>query len=84
MYGVQAVVREYSCDRPVALHDLRQLHVGQSSQRSFTYLGSGLKDTNKRPTTSSLVHDTSGNHPDNAWQNVMYIDGHVSGKKPSF
>ena len=51
---------------------------------SYTYLGSGLKDTNKRPTTSSLVHDTSGNHPDNAWQNVLYIDGHVAGKKPSF
>ena len=48
----------------------------------YTYVGSGLKDTNKSPTTSSLAYDESGNHPDNAWVNVIYLDGHVKGGKP--
>ena len=48
----------------------------------YTYVGSGLKDTNKSPTTSSLAYDESGNHPDNAWVNVIYLDGHVKGAKP--
>ena len=53
-----------------------------ASASSYTYLGSGVKDTNSSPTTSSMVHDTSGNPPDNAWVNVLYIDGHVNGSKP--
>ena len=48
----------------------------------YAYTGSGLKDTNKSPTTSSLAYDQSGNHPDNSWVNVLYIDGHVTGSKP--
>lgn len=53
-----------------------------SSPSDYTYAGSGIKDTNKSPTTSSLAYDESGNHPDNAWTNVLYIDGHVQGGKP--
>ena len=53
-----------------------------SSPGDYTYAGSGIKDTNKSPTTSSLAYDESGNHPDNAWTNVLYIDGHVQGGKP--
>jgi prepilin-type N-terminal cleavage/methylation domain-containing protein/prepilin-type processing-associated H-X9-DG protein len=53
-----------------------------SSPGDYTYNGSGIKDTNKSPTTSSLAYDESGNHPDNAWTNVLYIDGHVQGGKP--
>ncbi len=53
-----------------------------ASASSYMYLGSGIKDTNKSPSTNSMVHDTSGNHPDNGWVNVLYFDGHVSGSKP--
>ena len=53
-----------------------------ASQSDYTFLGSGTKDTNKSPTTSSLAYDQSGNHPDNAWTNVLYVDGHVKGGKP--
>ena len=53
-----------------------------SSPSDYTFVGSGIKDTNKSPTTSSLAYDESGNHPDNAWTNVLYIDGHVQGGKP--
>jgi prepilin-type N-terminal cleavage/methylation domain-containing protein/prepilin-type processing-associated H-X9-DG protein len=53
-----------------------------ASNSDYTFVGSGLKDTNKSPTTSSLAYDESGNHPDNAWANALFIDGHVSGSKP--
>jgi prepilin-type N-terminal cleavage/methylation domain-containing protein/prepilin-type processing-associated H-X9-DG protein len=53
-----------------------------ASNSDYTFVGSGLKDTNKSPTTSSLAYDESGNHPDNAWVNALYIDGHASGSKP--
>ncbi len=53
-----------------------------AADSDYTFVGSGLKDTNKNPTTSSLAYDESGNHPDNAWVNVLFIDGHTRGSKP--
>lgn len=53
-----------------------------ASASDYVYLGAGLTDTNKNPTTTSLAYDASGNHPDNAWCNVLYLDGHVRGGKP--
>jgi prepilin-type processing-associated H-X9-DG protein len=47
------------------------------------YIGSGLKDDNKSATSVSLAYDQSGNHPSNAWCNVLFIDGHVSGGRPA-
>jgi len=53
-----------------------------ASDSDYTFAGSGIKDTNKSPTTASLAYDESGNHPDNAWTNALFIDGHVKGSKP--
>ena len=53
-----------------------------SNPSDYTFVGSGVKDTNTSPTTSSLAYDESGNHPDNAWVNALFIDGHVKGGKP--
>ncbi len=43
----------------------------------YTYLGSGLTDTDKTPTQTALAY--CDNH-DN-WINVLYVDGHVTGSK---
>ena len=53
-----------------------------AADMNYTYIGSGLKDDNDDPGNNSLAYDTSGNHPDNAWMNVLFIDGHVQGAKP--
>ena len=53
-----------------------------STEMDYQYIGSGIKDDNDDPTENSVVYDSSGNHPDNAWMNVMFIDGHVQGAKP--
>jgi len=49
---------------------------------NYRYIGSGLKDDNDDPTVNSMAYDQSGNHPGNAWMNVLFIDGHASGAKP--
>ena len=53
-----------------------------STATDYQYIGSGIKDDNDDPGNNSLAYDTSGNHPDNAWMNVLFIDGHVQGAKP--
>ena len=53
-----------------------------ASTSDYTYVGSGIRDDNEAPTTNSLAYDNSGNHPANAWRNIVFIDGHVSGEKP--
>lgn len=49
---------------------------------NYYYVGSGLKDDNDDPTVNSMSYDASGNHPGNAWMNVLFIDGHAAGAKP--
>jgi prepilin-type processing-associated H-X9-DG protein len=49
---------------------------------NYRYIGSGLFDDNDDPTTNSLAYDASGNHPGNAWMNVLFIDGRAAGVKP--
>ena len=49
---------------------------------NYRYIGSGLKDDNDDPTVNSLAYDQSGNHPGNAWMNVLFIDGHAAGARP--
>lgn len=49
---------------------------------NYRYIGSGLNDDNDAPTVNSLAYDQSGNHPGNAWMNVLFIDGHAAGAKP--
>ena len=53
-----------------------------STSMDYMYVGSGIKDDNDDPTENSIAYDVSGNHPDNAWMNVLFIDGHVQGAKP--
>ncbi len=53
-----------------------------ASNMNYVYIGSGIKDDNDDPTENTVVYDASGNHPDNAWMNVLFIDGHVQGAKP--
>ena len=48
-----------------------------SSNANYDYIGSGLKDTNDNPTMNTVHYDDSGNHPDNAWMNMLFIDGHA-------
>lgn len=55
----------------------------RASAMDFVYIGSGLKDDNNNPTENSLAYDLSGNHPNNTWMNVLFIDGHVQGAHPS-
>ena len=31
------------------------------------------------PVANSAASEDSGNHPENAWQNVLFIDGHAGG-----
>ena len=52
------------------------------SNANYDYIGSGLKDTNDNPTANSVNYDDSGNHPDNAWMNMLFVDGHAKGAKP--
>ena len=49
---------------------------------NYRYIGSGLKDDNDSATLVSLGYDASGNHPENAWMNALFIDGHVEGAEP--
>jgi prepilin-type processing-associated H-X9-DG protein len=53
-----------------------------ASAMDYVYIGSGVKDDNDKPTANSLAYDKSGNHPANAWMNILFIDGHVGGQKP--
>jgi prepilin-type processing-associated H-X9-DG protein len=51
-----------------------------SSNSDYIYVGSGLRDDDANPQTSPLAYDRSGNHPANAWINVLFVDGHVQGR----
>ena len=53
-----------------------------SATMNYIYIGSGLKDDNDDPTENSLAYDAQNNHPNNAWMNTLFIDGHVQGAKP--
>ncbi len=53
-----------------------------AADSNYLYFGSGLKDDNTRATQVSIASDKSGNHPDNAWVNALFIDGHTAGGKP--
>ncbi len=53
-----------------------------AANMDYSYVGSGIKDDNDNPTDNSLAYDNRDNHPANAWMNVLFIDGHVSGQKP--
>ena len=48
----------------------------------YFYGGSGLRSDHPKATTTSIARDKSGNHPDNKWMNVLFVDGHVEGAKP--
>ena len=50
---------------------------------NYVYIGSGLKDDNADATENSLAYDAFDNHPGNEWMNVLFIDGHVQGGKPT-
>jgi prepilin-type processing-associated H-X9-DG protein len=50
-----------------------------ASNMDYVYVGSGLRDDNKDPTHTPLLFDYHDNHPDSAWFNVLYIDGHAQG-----
>jgi prepilin-type processing-associated H-X9-DG protein len=54
-----------------------------ASDSAYRYIGSGLKDDNKSATAVSLAYDQSNNHPNNAWCNVLLIDGHAEGGVPA-
>ena len=49
---------------------------------NYDYGGSGIKDDNALPTSTTIARDQSGNHPDNQWMNALFVDGHVEGSKP--
>jgi prepilin-type processing-associated H-X9-DG protein len=49
---------------------------------NYRYIGSGLKDDNDSASLVTLGYDASGNHPENAWMNAVFLDGHVEGAKP--
>ncbi len=53
-----------------------------ASNMDYIYVGSGLKDDNDNPADNSLAYDAKDNHPENAWMNILFIDGHVAGQKP--
>jgi prepilin-type processing-associated H-X9-DG protein len=49
---------------------------------NYRYIGSGLKDDNDSASLVPLGYDASGNHPENAWMNALFLDGHVQGARP--
>ncbi len=54
-----------------------------ASQSNYWYVGSGIRDDVKNAKTVVLSYDMFGNHPtNNAWMNVLFVDGHVEGAKP--
>jgi prepilin-type processing-associated H-X9-DG protein len=50
-----------------------------AGESNYVYRGAGLKDTNANPTHVILVHDRYGNHQN--WVNLLYLDGHVKGRR---
>ena len=56
----------YGCPSTTAPSD-------QSSAMNYAYVGSGVKDDNDNPTENSVAYDSSGNHPSNAWMNVLFL-----------
>jgi type II secretory pathway pseudopilin PulG len=70
-------VRVWSCP------SRRQELVLDARAADYRYIGSGLKDDNKSATSVSLAYDQSGNHPRNAWCNVLFIQGFVAGGSPA-
>ena len=53
-----------------------------ASDSNFYYAGSGLKHDMDDAATQRTAYDSSGNHPDNSWMNVLFADGHVEGAPP--
>ncbi len=51
-----------------------------AADSDYVYVGAGLKDTNRDPTTTVLAYCDPANH-DYQWTNVMFIDGHVAGQE---
>ncbi len=49
---------------------------------AFAYLGSGMRDSSRNPSSDSVMHDIYDNHPGNEWNNVLYLDIHVEGGNP--
>ena len=45
----------------------------------YLYLGSGRRLNDPTPGLTSAAYDLSGNHPNNSWINVLFLDGHVNG-----
>ncbi len=65
----------YSCPSATQAHTL-------AADSDFCYIGSGLKDSDERAWESSIAYDYSGNHPNNKWMNILYVDSHVEGNRP--
>jgi prepilin-type processing-associated H-X9-DG protein len=57
-------------------------YAGLSTNSDYWYLGSGVRDDAKDAEHVMLAYDMFGNHPKNAWMNMLYADGHVDGGKP--
>ena len=53
-----------------------------ASQSDYWYVGSGLRDDHVDSTEMRLAFDQSGNHPNNQWMYVLFIDGHVNDAIP--
>ena len=53
-----------------------------ASDSDYAYIAEGLRDDNSSSTLVSIAVDLSGNHPDNEWMNILFLDGHVDGAKP--
>ena len=53
-----------------------------ASSSNYVYNGSGLRDINENPLTTTLAVDKSGNHPNDLWMNAIFLDGHLEGTKP--
>ena len=49
---------------------------------NYLYYGSGLQDDSDVATTTVIGFDASGNHPDDCWTSVLFIDGHAEGARP--
>lgn len=60
----------WSCSLRSEVHTL-------ASNSAFVYIGSGLRDDNDNATNVSMAYDPYANHPNRAWTNELYIDGHV-------
>ena len=51
-----------------------------AADSDYVYVGVGLKDTHRNPTTTVLAYCDPANH-DYQWINVLFLGGHVEGQE---